>query len=105
MKTFAQQLATVGFQPSPMPTHQPSASKRPLITHAVFEDAIDGAIAPLIKVRKIQVTRCGSHWRARYEGTSDCAFGTNPVEATSRVKMFSGSSRHMAPFTKEDSNG
>jgi hypothetical protein len=102
MRTFEQQLVSVGFkpsfQPSPTTTHQEfapvRASNRKVFEPKSLETILDGLIEPMTKprkVRKIVVTRCGGHYRARYFGTRDAAFGMTVHEATSRVKLFSGS--------------
>jgi hypothetical protein len=103
MRTFAQQLVSVGyqptFQPSPTTTHQAfapvAASNRKVFEPKSLETVLDGLFEPITKPRKVReiiVTRCGGHYRARYFGTRDAAFGVSVHEATSRVKLFSGSS-------------
>ncbi|MGB7603481.1 MAG: hypothetical protein WBM24_24475 [Candidatus Sulfotelmatobacter sp.] len=45
-----------------------------------------GVVEPLIKPRKIQFERCGSHVRARYQGERTFVIGVDKREATSRLK-------------------
>jgi hypothetical protein len=79
MRSFQQQLASVGYKP----TFQPSSSTAPREFASVrasnrnisepksLEAVLDGLIEPLIKPRKVRrvlITRAGGHYRARYEG-------------------------------------
>jgi hypothetical protein len=114
MRTFSQQLAAVGFQPTFQPSPStPSrefasvrASNRNISEPKSLEAVLDGLIEPLIKPRKVRrvlITRAGGHYRARYEGASDSAFGSNPHEASGRVKLFGqGNSKQSPVFEKEE---
>jgi hypothetical protein len=96
MRTFEQQLVSVGYQPTFQPSHTTThreigataASYRKVFDEKSFENALDGVIEPLIKVRKVIVTRAGDHYRARYEGQANNTIGNTQGEAKSRLKMF-----------------
>jgi hypothetical protein len=96
MRTFEQQLVSVGYQPtfqaSPSTTHQAfapvAASNRKVFEHKSFETALDGVFEPLIKDRKIILQRAGDHYRARYEGMANNCLGSTEGEAKGRLKMF-----------------
>jgi hypothetical protein len=93
MRTFAQQLAVVGFRPSQSTTPQEfapvRASQRPFFEPKSFEKLFDELIDPLIKIRKVQVTYRGGIYRARHQGLADFAFGDSASQATSSLKLFS----------------
>jgi hypothetical protein len=111
MRTFAQQLVSVGFKltflPSPTTTRQniapQIASNAQVFERKSFQSVLDEVIAPFIKVQKVLVTRTGNgFFKARYEGKSDFAFGSDEREAHHRVKMFSGGSLKERPPKEED---
>jgi hypothetical protein len=111
MRTFAQQLVSVGFQPafqpSPTTTRQKIApqiaSNAQVFERKSFQSVLDELFEPITKDRKVLVTRTGNgFFKARYEGKSDFAFGSNEREARHRVKMFSGGSLKERPPKEED---
>jgi len=73
-------LQSVGFQPTP------HVRLRTLRRKAEREAKADGVIESPIKHRKIQVTKAGSHYRARYAGSSCCCFGETPEEASKKLR-------------------
>ena len=111
MRTFSQQLAAVGFkptfQPSPTTTRQKIASVRASYRNISepksLETVLDELFEPITKDRKVLVSRTGNgFFKARYEGKSDFAFGSDEREARHRVKMFSGGSLKERPPKEED---
>jgi hypothetical protein len=42
---------------------------------------VDEVIAPIVKLRKIQVQRAGSHYKARFDGEATFTFGATPEYA------------------------
>ena len=48
----------------------------------------DVVIKPLIKPRKIQFERAGSHVRARYQGEKTFTIGETRKEATNRLEFW-----------------
>jgi hypothetical protein len=114
VRTFAQQLSAVGyvptFRPSPTTTNREfapvAASNRKVFEPKSLETTIEALIEPLVKpakIRRVQVTRTGNgFFKARYEGASDFAFGSDPREARGRVKMFNGSGFKESPVKEED---
>jgi hypothetical protein len=57
-----------------------------------LESVVYEVIAPIVKLRKIQVQRAGGFYKARFDGEATCCFGDNPQQATKRVKFFASES-------------
>ena len=57
-----------------------------------LESVVDEVIAPIIKVRTIQVQRAGGFYRARFDGEATCCFGDTPQQAIKRAKFFASES-------------
>jgi hypothetical protein len=106
-KSFAQQVEKLWQHhhamfppPSPSTTRQKIGPQIATNRKESLETILDGVIEPLCKPRKVhrvQLTRAGSHCKARWEGRADCAFGENAIEANSRLKMFAGSLKERPP--------
>ena len=80
MGNMQQALQEVGYRPTP------HVRLRTLRRVAEREAKADGVIESPIKHRTIQVTKAGSHYRARYEGSSCCCFGETPEEASKKAE-------------------
>jgi len=57
-----------------------------------LEGVVDEVIAPIIKLRKIQVQRAGGFYKARFDGEATCCFGDTPQLAIKRAKFFASES-------------
>jgi len=42
-------------------------------------------VAHQFKTHQVQVTNCGTHYRARFAGGADATFGTDPQQAVQRL--------------------
>jgi hypothetical protein len=76
-------LANVGYKPT----------KRKQIT---FEKVIETLIHPITKPRKpqkVEVSRAGTHYKARYAGHATFCFGRTPEEAAQRLKLIQSNYR------------
>jgi hypothetical protein len=87
MSTIQQALQDVGYQPTIRPRDIRRAQEREDITQAL-QKFLDGVMAPLIKVRRIQIRQAGSHYKVRYEGQNDCCFVSDPKHAAKRLSVF-----------------
>lgn len=87
--SIATQLLDVGYKPT-KGEREMSRHNLEIIRLAEFNRIFDDVVAPLIKPRKIQFERAGSHVRARYEGETTFVIGEDKREATSRLKTWAG---------------
>ena len=63
-------------------------------TQERLENTIDGVFEPLTKqARKVQTTRAGGYFKARYEGRSICCFGYSRKDAARKLKYFDGATQ------------
>lgn len=89
MSVMQTALRDVGYKPT-KGEREMSRHNLEIIRLAEFNRAFDGVVQPLIKPRKIQFERCGSHVRARYQGETTFVIGVDKREATSRLKTWAG---------------
>ncbi len=89
MSTMQQALSEVGVKPR-LRTLRRAAERERLR----LETVVDEVFEPLIKrPLKVQITRVGGYFKARYEGRAICCFGHTPIEATKNLKFFDGATQ------------
>lgn len=90
MSTIQQALKDVGYKPTAvrLRTLRRAAEREATITLEAF---VDGVVERLTKPRKIQVTKAGTHRKARYQGMADFVFcdeETSFAQVQRRLKFF-----------------
>ena len=85
MSTIQQAFEQVGFKHVRLRTLRRAAQRAELIDLSTF---VEDVLAPIVKRRKVLVTKAGGFTKARYEGRASFVFGVDERDARSRLKTW-----------------